>query len=126
MRKQLLCLGCSLVGMVFLCGLAACSSSSGSHADAGAAADGGHPDADAGQACKAVASTSNYVLIDDMETTPHGPIQRDMGIAAPLTKGYWYNSGENYVSDGGAPSDMSNPPQGSFVFTALTSPTTTL
>ena len=114
--RPLLCSGYSLVGMAFLFGLAACSSSKGQP---------GTPDA--GQACKPDGSTtSNYVLIDDMETTTHGPIQLAQGISAPLSPGYWYNSGASYVGDGGASSDTSDPPQLSFVFTALPSPTTTL
>jgi hypothetical protein len=61
-----------------------------------------------------------------METTTHGPIELvDPGIAAPLTPGYWYNSGASYATDGGTVADMSTPPQGSFVFSALTSPATT-
>jgi hypothetical protein len=80
-----------------------------------------------GQGCEAGASDPSYVLIDDMETTTHGPIEFDTGIAWPLAPGYWYNSGASYVSDGGAvPNDTSNPPQLSFAFSALPSPTTTL
>lgn len=130
MLERLTGSGCSLVAIAFLSGLAACSSN-GSHAGGsgqagGSGHDGGHPDAktpsDAG--CKAGASSSTYVLIDDMETTTHGPIQLDKGISPPLTAGYWYNSGANYFPDAGA--DMSTPPQGSFVFTALPSSTKTL
>jgi hypothetical protein len=125
MRKQLLCSGCSLVGMVFISGLAACSSNT-SHGG-GLAMDGGHPDSktsptDAG--CNTGDPGSTYVLIDDMETTTHGPIELDTGIAPPLSPGYWYNSGANYFPDAGA--DMSSPPQGSFVFSALPTPTGTL
>jgi len=106
------------------------SGSGGSPADAGAqdkagdqAASDGSP-ADAG--CQASASTATNVLIDDMETTTHGPIQL-AGIEAPLLPGYWYNSGASYVDDGGVASDdTSNPPQGAFVFTALPTPTKTL
>src|ERR1035438_6017258 len=123
MRKQLLCSGCSFVGMAFLSGLAACSSSTG---PAGAE-DSGRPDSatsltDAG--CKNGNPNGTYVLIDDMETTSHGPIEFDTGIAPPLSPGYWYNSGATYFPDAGA--DMSNPPQGSFVFSALPTPTNTL
>jgi len=100
--------------MAFLFGLAACSSSKG------------QPQPDAGQSCKPDGSTSNYVLIDDMETTTHGPIELTQGISSPLSPGYWYNSGASYVGDGGASSDTSNPPQLSFVFSPLPSPTTTL
>jgi hypothetical protein len=129
MRKKLLCSGCSLVGMAFLCGLAACSSKTGqTGATGGTTGKGGAggsttttlPDA----GCTAGAASSSYVLIDDMETTNHGPIQLDMGIAAPLTPGYWYNSGANYFPDAGI--DMSNPPQMSFAFSALPTPSTTL
>jgi hypothetical protein len=128
MRKQLLCSGCSLVGMAFLSGLVACSSSNG---QPGAGKDGGHKDSgrdstttlpDAG--CTAGAASSSYVLVDDMETTNHGPIQLATGIAAPLTPGYWYNSGANYFPDAGI--DTSNPPQMSFAFSALPTPSTTL
>jgi len=68
------------------------------------------------------------VLIDDMETTTHGPIVLSAGIAPPLSPGYWYNSGANYVPDdaGAGVADSSNPPQGSFAFTALSKPATTL
>jgi len=106
------------------------SGSGGSPADAGPmdkAGDQANSDgapADAG--CQASASTGTTVLIDDMETTTHGPIQL-AGIEAPLLPGYWYNSGASYVDDGGVASDdTSNPPQGTFVFTALPTPTKTL
>src|ERR1022692_1460135 len=125
MRKQLLCSGCSLVGMAFISGLAACSSNT-SHGG-GLPMDGGHPDSktsptDAG--CKTGDPNDTYVLIDDMETTTHGPIEFDTGIAPPLSPGYWYNSGASYFPDAGV--DMSNPPQGSFAFSALPTPTKTL
>ena len=119
MRKQVLCSRRSLVGIAFLTGLAACSSNA-SHPDAGS------PPPDVGQGCEAGPSSSSYVLIDDMETTTHGPILLDTGIVAPLTQGYWYNSGASYGTDGGVPSDTSNPPQMAFLFSALPSPTTTL
>ena len=67
-----------------------------------------------------------YVLIDDMETTNHGPIEFDAGIDPPLTPGYWYNSGAQVGIDAGDGGDMSMPPQGKFEFTALAAPTTTL
>ena len=123
MRKPFLGSGCSLVGMVFLSGLAACS---GNASHPGAHADGGQSDAGDG-GCTTGDPNSTYVLIDDMETTTHGPIDIDAGIRSPLTTGYWYNSGAGYVADGGAaPSDMSTPPQRSFVFSALPTPTKTL
>jgi hypothetical protein len=123
MRKQLLSSGRSLVGLVCLSGLAACSKSTG---ETGALADAGQPVSDARQACTPGPSSSTYVLIDDMETTTHGPITLDEGILPPLSPGYWYNSGASYSPDGGAGGDMSNPPQGSFSFSALPTPTTTL
>ncbi|HLK89257.1 MAG TPA: hypothetical protein VKZ18_05160 [Polyangia bacterium] len=138
MRKQLLCSGGSILGLTFLVGLAACSSSpgqssgtggSGQAGTSGKSGSGGNsgkggstPLPDAG--CSAGAATSSYVLIDDMETTTHGPIQLSMGIAAPLTPGYWYNSGASYYPDAGI--DKSTPPYMSFVFSELPTPTTTL
>ncbi len=119
MRKQLLCSGCSLVGMAFLFGLAACSN----NAKHPAAVDSGTSPTDRG--CKAGSLSETYVLIDDMEATDHGPIGL-AGIASPLSPGYWYNSGASYSDDGGAPSDTSTPRQGSFLFSTLPSPTTTL
>src|SRR4051812_46115923 len=124
MRMHRLCSGSSLVGMALLCGFVACSNKTSSNptdalakdADSGTPTDGG---------CKPDDSTGTYVLIDDMETTDHGPIALE-GINSPLSKGYWYNSGAGYSDDAGAPSDTSSPPQGSFVFTALPAPTTTL
>jgi hypothetical protein len=130
MRMQLCCSGRSVVGVVLLAGLAACSSNPGQSTGKGGQAGGatgkggsggtGGSHADAG--CTSV--PSNYVLIDDMETTTHGPIQFDTGIVAPLTAGYWYNSGANYMADAGK--DMSTPQQMSFVFTAIPTSTTTL
>jgi hypothetical protein len=127
MRKQLLSSGCSLVGLAFLTGLAACSSkASNTQQDSGNPPDTGNPPPDASQGCEAGASDPRYVLIDDMETTTHGPIQFATGISGQLTQGYWYNSGASYGGDAGVPADTSNPPQMSFVFSALASPTTTL
>jgi hypothetical protein len=136
MRKQLLCSVCSILGLAFLTGLAACSSNpgqtggqTGGHAGGqagasgrGGSGSGGSTTPDAG--CTAGAASSNYVLIEDMETTNHGPIALTMGIASPLTPGYWYNSGANYFPDAGI--DQSNPPNMSFAFSALPTPTTTL
>jgi hypothetical protein len=112
MRKQLLCSGCSLIGMAFLTGLAACSSH--------------NQQPGPGQGCEAGASDPSYVLIDDMETTTHGPIEFTTGIDLPLTPGYWYNSGASFGADAGIPGDTSSPPQLSFAFSALASQTTTL
>ncbi|HVV52528.1 MAG TPA: hypothetical protein VHO06_22870 [Polyangia bacterium] len=131
MRKQLLCSGGSIFGMAFVLGMAACSSSMGQPGgQAGASGKGGNggkggstttlPDA----GCETSGPSSSYVLIDDMETTSHGPIELAMGITSPLTPGYWYNSGANYFADAGI--DMSTPPQMSFVFSALPAATTTL
>jgi len=125
MRKPLICSGCSLVGMAFLAGLAACSDNK-SHPGYGGRPDSTTSPSDTGQGC-AGDPNSTYVLIDDMETTTHGPIDLDAGIRSPLFAGYWYNSGAGYVADGGAaPSDMSDPPQRSFVFSELPTPTKTL
>jgi hypothetical protein len=131
MLKQLLCPGSSFFGVALLsglAGLAACSSKSGESAkDSGSDAKTSHPEGgssgkDAG--CQNGDPGATYVLIDDMETTSHGPIEFDTGIAPPLTGGYWYNSGANYWPDAGI--DMSTPPQMSFVFTELPTPTKTL
>jgi len=119
MRRQIYYSGCSVVGIAFLSGLAACASSPG---QAGAKDSSTTLLDDAG--CMIGDPNSTYVLIDDMETTTHGPIELDTGIASPLSAGYWYNSGAGYFSDAGA--DTSNPPQLSFVFSALPTPTTTL
>ena len=123
MRKQLIRSGCSIVGVALLAGLAACSSSSAKDGGTGGTSATGGTAGTGGKKGEA-GSTGTYVLIDDMETTSHGPIQLDMGIAAPLTAGYWYNSGASYFPDAGI--DMATPPQGSFVFSALPTPTTTL
>jgi hypothetical protein len=119
MRKQISCSGCSVVGMAFLSGLAACASSPG---QAGAKDSSTTSLTDAG--CMNGDPNKTYVLIDDMETTTHGPIELATGIALPLSPGYWYNSGASYLSDAGA--DTSDPPQLSFVFSALPTPTNTL
>ena len=60
-----------------------------------------------------------YVLIDDMETTTHGPIELAT-VQPPLYPGYWYNSGA------GVAGDTAEPPMMAFVFTALPTPTKTL
>ena len=103
--------------MAFLSGLAACASSPGQTGvqDSGRSTA---PLTDAG--CMSGDPNVTHVLIDDMETTTHGPIELDTGIASPLSAGYWYNSGASYFSDAGA--DTSNPPQLSFVFSALPTP----
>jgi hypothetical protein len=119
MSKQIFNSGRSIVGIVFLSGLAACASSPD---QAGAKDSSTLLLSDAG--CIIGDPNSTYVLIDDMEKTTHGPIELDTGIASPLSQGYWYNSGASYFSDAGA--DSSDPPQLSFVFSALPTPTNTL
>jgi hypothetical protein len=113
--------------MAFLTGLAACSSNA-SPKDAGSSQqDTGNPQTDApAPGCEAGPAPSGYTLIDDMETTTHGPIQLAAGISGSTTAGYWYNSGASYGGDAGVPADTSTPPQMAFVFTALSSSTTTL
>jgi hypothetical protein len=120
-----------MFGMAFLTGLAACSSNAAKPGGTGGSAGGMTGKGGSGGSttlpdagCSAGAASSSYVLIDDMETTTHGPIQLAMGIASPLTPGYWYNSGANYYPDAGI--DMSTPPQMSFVFSALPAASTTL
>jgi hypothetical protein len=81
------------------------SSSSGSQGDAGA--------------------NYTYTLIDDMETTSHGPIQL-AGIMSPQSPGYWFNFGASKAEDAGPPLDMATPPIQMFTFSALPTPTTTL
>ena len=81
--------------------------------------------------CTPLTLNGSTVLIDDMETTDHGPHQLTAGISAPLSPGYWYNSGANYAPSGGAGGagaviDTSDPPQGSFKFSALPEPSKTL
>jgi hypothetical protein len=64
------------------------------------------------------AASYTYVLIDDMETTTHGPIELG-GINTPQTPGYWFNFGAAVTGD------TANPPIMMFAFTALPTPTTT-
>src|SRR3569623_1248046 len=156
MRRHLLGSGYSLVATIVLVGLSACAKSpaqvgsGGTHGGSGGSSSGSGgslgsggsssdaslgdasgdradaEDAPADAGCQPDDSNATYVLIDDMETTTHGPIQL-MGVQAPLSPGYWYNSGASYVDDGGMSSnDTSDPPQGSFVFSTLPSPTKTL
>ena len=144
MRRQILCSVGSVVVMAFFCGLPACTSNSGAKngtggagtsptstggkggagGAGGAGGTGGAGTSQADASCEASDPDPSYVLIDDMETTTHGPIEFSAGIAAPLAQGYWYNAGANYFSDAGA--DTSDPPQLSFAFSALPAPTTTL
>ena len=129
MRKQNFILGCSVVGIAFLSGVSACTSSSGHTNGAGGADSGGAGGSRSGTGgallndagCIIGAPNSTYVLVDDMEKTTHGPLEFDAGIAPPQLSGYWYNSGVSYVGDAGT--DTSDPPQLSFVFSALPAPT---
>jgi hypothetical protein len=129
MRKQLLSSsGLSILGMAFLAGFSACSSNSakdGGSTGGSTGTGGGGKSGMGGSGATGGAGgeKGTFVLIDDMETTNHGPIQLDT-IAAPLTPGYWYNSGASYMPDAGF--DKSTPPYMSFAFSALPTPTTTL
>jgi hypothetical protein len=58
-----------------------------------------------------------YTLIDDMETTTHGPIQF-AGIAPPESPGYWFNFGADSMGD------TATPPITLFTFATLPSPMT--
>jgi hypothetical protein len=60
----------------------------------------------------------SYTLIDDMETTTHGPIEY-AGIMPPETPAYWFNFG------GTAMGDVMTPTYQSFVFSDVVPPTTT-
>ena len=154
MRRQISYSVCSVVGTAFLFGLSTCSSSTnnagqptnasgGTQTGAGGSQTGtggsqtatggsqagtggsqaGAAGSQAAAGCTAADPNSTYILIDDMEKTSHGPIQFDTGIAPPMAQGYWYNSGASWSSDAGT--DTSDPPQRSFVFSALPAPTTT-
>ena len=85
------------------------ASSSSSQSSSGASSSGGGSDS----------GGFTYTLIDDMETTTHGPIEY-AGVMPPESPGYWFNFGAT------APGDTATPPLMSFMFTALPSPTTTL
>jgi hypothetical protein len=84
-------------------------------ADTGAATSDGRAPSDGGGG---EAASYTYVLIDDMETTTHGPIEL-AGIDPPLSPGYWFNFGAS------ACGDTATPPLTEFTFTALPTPTTT-
>ena len=100
MLRPLLRSSCLIAGVALLSALSACSGKSASPKDSGQS-DTGSP-TDSGSKCTPSGSNDGYVLIDDMETTTHGPIGLDGGISDPLTSGYWYNSGATYLADGGA------------------------
>jgi len=127
MRTQLVRSRFPFLAVAILGGFAACSSKSSNPTD-GAGKDDGQSDGGmSSMDCKAGPADDKYVLIDDMEMGTNGPIVLDGGISAPLMSGYWYNSGAGYRADGGAGSDdTSNPGQGSFAFTSLSTPITTL
>jgi hypothetical protein len=124
--------GCAAIGSAF-----ACSTGDDTSLDAGGTPDAstGHPDATTSDAATndaappSMDATSSadggsdapsytYTLIDDMETTTHGPIEL-AGINPPLTPAYWYNFGATAMTD------TATPPINTFTFTAIT-PTTTL
>src|ERR1700690_3065896 len=91
------------------------ATSGGASKDAATTKPDGHASSDGGAA---EAASFTYVLIDDMETTTHGPIEL-AGINPPLTPGYWFNFGAAVSGD------PASPPILSFAFAALPSPTTT-
>lgn len=64
------------------------------------------------------ATNYTYTLIDDMETTTHGPIEYT-GVTPPETPAYWFNFG------GTAMGDVMTPPYQSFAFSAVDPATTT-
>jgi hypothetical protein len=114
-----------------------CSSSSNNpppKGDAGATPDGSTsttpdggdggtgPGPDGGDA----GTSLTYVLLDDFETTTHGPIELDAGFDAGESPAYWYNFGASKLPEAGPPLDTADPPLQSFVFSAVTPPTTTL
>jgi hypothetical protein len=84
------------------------ASSSSSQSSTGSSSSGGGSDS----------GGFTYTLIDDMETTTHGPIEY-AGVMPPDSPGYWFNFGAKVAGD------TASPPILSFMFTALPSPTTT-
>ncbi|MGD0680017.1 MAG: hypothetical protein ABSC94_31930 [Polyangiaceae bacterium] len=106
----------------------ACSSNGNSPVTGG---DGGHQSVSSSSTASSSQSSSGgdgsagdatvytYTLIDDMETTTHGPIEFS-GVKPPETPGYWFNFGAT------SPCDVAIPPYTMFTFTALPTPTTTL
>ncbi|MDP9150071.1 MAG: hypothetical protein M3O36_09045 [Myxococcota bacterium] len=113
--------GFSRIALVAAASLAGCSSS---NAAPTTASEAGTADASAGDSSSEASSASGdaamdgppgvLVLIDDMETTSHGPIKLT-GIAAPLSPGYWYNSGAQFTDAG----DMAQPAEGMFAFSSF-------
>lgn len=114
----------SLLGVVACAGGVACSSTSnggggGTGGKAGGGIDGG------GGSSVSDASDGpsyTYALIDDMESTTHGPILLAT-VVAPLSPGYWFNFGAN-VRVGAAGGDTATPTINQFVFSPLPSPMT--
>lgn len=124
-----------LVAAVLGCSVVACSSDNGpggTGAGGGAGQDsstagtgGGGTNGAGGSSNSSDSSTPSdgmggptytYTLIDDMETTTHGPIEFT-GVTAPFNPGYWFNFGA------GVAGDNATPPIQSFTFTALPNPT---
>jgi hypothetical protein len=113
---------------------AGCSSSSNPppKSDAGPTPDGSVATPDAGDSGTATGDAADssasvtYVLLDDFETTTHGPIELDAGFTAGESPAYWYNFGDTKLPEAGPPLDTADPPLQSFMFSAVVPPTTTL
>ncbi|MDP9036448.1 MAG: hypothetical protein M3O50_16730 [Myxococcota bacterium] len=113
--------GVSRLALVAAASFAGCSSSNGtpsSPTDAGPAdASNGNPSSDASSSSADAAADGPggvLVLVDDMESTTSGPILLT-GITAPLSPGYWYNSGAQFTDAG----DMAQPAEGMFAFSGF-------
>jgi hypothetical protein len=114
---------------------AGCSSKNdavgGNATDASSASDssqvttGGDSSVSSGDAGDASAPLQ-YTLIDDMETTTHGPIELDAGFTAGETPAYWFNFGASKLPEAGPPPDTADPTIMMFTFSAVTPPHTTL
>jgi hypothetical protein len=92
------------------------------------ASDGALSSHDAGESDGGDASDAPvyvYTLIDNMETTTHGPIEL-AGIKPPESPGYWFNFVSTTLDGSVAHGDTIAPPYRGFVFTALPTPTPTL
>jgi hypothetical protein len=99
------------------------SSTSSSTHGSSSAGDGGTSPGDGGSSGDGAVV---YTLIDNMETTVHGPIEFDAGYTTPETQGYWFNFGASKLPEAGPPLDMATPPITVFSFTVLPAATTTL
>jgi hypothetical protein len=84
----------------------------GAGGSAGNQSGGGNPGGGSPAADASDAPSYTYTIIDDMETTTHGPIEF-AGVMPPMNPGYWFNFGAD------KPGSTSDPAQGSFTFTAL-------